>query len=314
VSLMLLPWAPVATIALLRMFRQDEGLRGPLGRWLSCLVLAPVIFFWLYPEARARYVLVVSYGISVVAAMVGTASASGQPGRWVEVAVRTVERLGAGLPLVLGAAGLVAAEVLMPSVRGDALVGLFVCAGASIALYRLNRAPATASRPVSALATLAVVILLGWFQAALVVRPWLAERDPPRVAWRTVSPHLPRERPQYARVRYYNVLFYFARDLRLLGPREYGRLPRGVPVTLFVTRTEFDRLRQHPGFRVRELADNPPRPHKPGRTLVVAEVVREVDAPDFVGDREPDERDGGEPDASRTGVRSAADGDPHPNV
>jgi 4-amino-4-deoxy-L-arabinose transferase-like glycosyltransferase len=315
VLLMLLPWAPVAAIAASPRFREDKALRGPLGRWLSCVVLAPILSFWLYPDARARYVMIVSYGISILAASVGAAPAGGQPGRRVEVALRAIERVGPAVALVLGTAGLVAAEVLMPGVRVNAFVGLSVGVAASVVLYRLNRAPATASRPVSALATLAVVILLGWLQWALVVRPWLAERDPPRVAWRTVSPHLPAEQPQYARVRYHNVLFYFARDLRLLGPGEYGRLPRGVPVTLFVTRAEFDRLRTHPGFRVRELADSPPRVHKPWRTLVAAEVIREANAPDFVGDREPDDVDAGEPDASPTGADAPPDADgPPPNA
>lgn len=302
VLFMLLPWGPVAVIAVIRAFRADQGPGGRVDRWLACVVLAPLIFFWLYPEARARYVLVLSYAVGVLAAMV--ASAAGQPGRLVEVAVRAVERLGPTLPLVLGGAGLVATEVLTPGVRDVALVGLLVCIAASVALHLLNRAPAVANRPVSALATLAVVILLGWFQVALVLRPWQAERDPPRVAWRTVSAHVPHEQPQYARVRYHNVLFYFARDLKLLGPKEYGRLPRGVPVTLFVTRAEFNRLRTHSGFRVRELADNPPRAHKPSRTLVVAEVVREVDAPDFVGDSEPDEVGAGEFDARAPRGRS----------
>jgi hypothetical protein len=54
-----------------------------------------------------------------------------------------------------------------------------------------------------------------------------------------------------------------------------------------VSRAELDRLRGHPGSRVRQLADVPARAHKPWRTLVVAEVVREADDPDFVGD--PDE-------------------------
>ena len=75
-------------------------------------------------------------------------------------------------------------------------MGLFVCVAAAVALYLLNRAPATAGRPASALATFAVLILPGWLQVAPVSRPWLAERDPPRVAWRTVSRHLPPERPR----------------------------------------------------------------------------------------------------------------------
>jgi 4-amino-4-deoxy-L-arabinose transferase-like glycosyltransferase len=306
VLLMLLPWAPAAAIAARRAWRKGESLDGSPGRWLTCVVLAPIVFFWLYPEARARYVMVASYGISVLAATVATASTGGQPGRWVDLAVRAAVRLGPALPLALGAAGLVAVGVLTPGRWRDALVGLGVCLAASAALYLLNRAADPASRLVSALATVAVVILLGWLQVSLVVRPWLAERDPPRVAWRIVSPHLPPGQPQYARVRYHNVLFYFARDLRLLGPKEYGRLPRGVPVTLFVTRAEFDRLRTHPGFRVRELADSPPRAHKPWRTLVVAEVIRTAKAPDFVGDREADELDDGEPDAA-TGAHPLAD-------
>jgi 4-amino-4-deoxy-L-arabinose transferase-like glycosyltransferase len=299
-TLMLLPWGPVAAVAVLRALRETQGPGGRVGRWLACVVLAPSVFFWLYPETRPRYVLVVCYGVSLLAAMVATAPVASRPGRHAEGAVRVVERLGPALPLALGIAGLVVALVVTPGLWGAALVGLLVGAATAGSLSLLTRRPAMADRAAAALASLAVVILVGWFQVTLLFNPWQAERDPPRVAWHRVSAHVPPGQPQYARVRYYNVLFYFARDLELLGPREYGRLPRGVPVTLFVTRAEFDRLREHPAFRVRELAHNPARAHKPTRTLVVAEVVRDGDAQDFVGDGEPHEFGDEPPD---TGAR-----------
>jgi hypothetical protein len=229
--------------------------------------------------------------------MAATAPAASRGGRHAEGVVRAVERLGPAAPLVLGIAGVVVPLVVMPRAWGAALVGLLVGAATSGVLHLLTRRAAMADRVAAALATLAVVILVGWFQVTLLFNPWQAERDPPRVAWRRVSAHVPPGQPQYARVRYHNVLFYFARDLELLGPREYGRLPRGVPVTLFVTRAEFERLREHPAFRVRELADNPARAHKPTRTLVVAEVVRDGDGRDFVGDGEPHELRDEQPDA-----------------
>lgn len=114
---------------------------------------------------------VVSYGTSVLAAIVGTVSAGGQPGARVEVAVSAPASGGSCAATGAGSRGSRAAEVLMPGARRGALVGLFVCVAA-------------------------VLILPGWLQVAPVSRPWLAERDPPRVAWRTVSRHLPPERPR----------------------------------------------------------------------------------------------------------------------
>ena len=287
VLLMLLPWVPLAAIAVFRAVRGGAEPGGRVGRWLTCVVLAPSVFFWLYPESRARYVLVVWYGASLLAAMAATLPVSSRPGRRVEDAAAAVERLGPAIPRALGMTGHVVALALTPAAPGVALVGLGVGVVASVALRLLRPAPTSPDRAVSALAIVAVLILVGWLQATLVLYPWLAERDPPRVAGRTVAAHAPRGQPQYARVRYHNVLFYFARDLQLLGPTEYGRCRVASTVTLFVTRPELDRLREEPGFRVRELEDIPPRAHKLWRTLVVAEVVRAPDYPDFGGN--PDE-------------------------
>jgi 4-amino-4-deoxy-L-arabinose transferase-like glycosyltransferase len=274
VFVMTLPWVLAAVPLLLPRAAGRPEMPEPLRRFLVSVVVAPVAFFWIFPHSRARYVLVIWYVVSILAAvwLAERTSAADQP--WLERASRLALRGSVvALPMV-GGLGVVAALFLYPPALATTVLALLAClAAAAVTASMAHTESPRFRRPAIAVAG-AVLILAVGMEAALIFRPWKAESDSPRLVWRAVHPYIPEGLPLYTRVQYHNQLFYFGPRVRALADGQYEQLPADQPAIVLTTREEIDRIRARADLDWRLLAEAPAGAFRDGRTLAVLEVTR----------------------------------------
>jgi 4-amino-4-deoxy-L-arabinose transferase-like glycosyltransferase len=264
ILLMVLPWGLHAALLFRRPAAAEPGraLPEPLRRFLVAAIPAIFVFFWLWPNARPRHMMVVWWPACLLAgaALAGAWAWPTGP-KWAGL-FRVTAGVAGYVASAAGFGGLIAAQLFHPDAVFTTALGAGFCGVLGFVSLTLTIRTADRDLPVAAAGAVAVAILAVWMQVALVFLPWKGERDPRRAVWLAAREHIPEERPLYTRflfpdTAFYNHQFYFGPRLRALPPGGYHGFPLNRPATVLMSVYELAELEKRPDFRTRLLIDIP---------------------------------------------------------
>ena len=284
---MVMPWVVLAIVGALPAVGSRLGTgnrRRVLWVLLGVSFPALLVLFWAWPGANARYMMMVAYPVSVLAAWVVVEGGGEGWAKWWP-AMR-----GAALAMVVlvgvgSMAAAVAAYFLIPlddysfvpqDVRLTCILAV-IAIFSTQELYRVTRRSPMEQSGIAFVAMLTIVGMVGWGLGKSIFNPFKARTDATRRLHEQIDELVVNHWPVYTTRtlsggrgnNYFNAQFYLPGGAT--GIKSFSELPVGVPVTVILAPEEMGALRAvAPGAQElgRLQAPNGPRP------LVVAGVVR----------------------------------------
>ena len=274
---MVMPWVILAIVGARRAVGRELGAgkrRRVLWVLLGVSFPALLVLFWAWPGANARYMMMVAYPVSVLAAWVVEGGGEKWAKWWPAMRGAAVVM---GVFLFAGTAYAMWAARKLGSWPRDltflAVVGIAI---ALVLIWLAKRSPPE-EMPMAAVASLAIVGMVGWGLGKSVFNPIKATTDATRRLHEQIAAVVPKDRPIYTTRtlssgrgnNYFNAQFYLPGGAKALT--NFVELPVDRRVTVILAPEEWEALQAvAPGARElgRLEAANGPRP------LVVAEVTR----------------------------------------